>query len=80
MSGRPASVIWMICWPASADCHKFDAKEAAERNLALVGLLPHTKGEWGFKRQLITLEPWQKFSLACTFWMEAQEGWSSPLS
>jgi phage terminase large subunit-like protein len=46
--------------------YKFDAEEA-EKKLQLVELLPHTKGEWGFKRQLVTLEPWQKFGLACTF-------------
>lgn len=44
----------------------FDAKEAQSK-LALIELLPFVKGEWGFKRQLVTLEPWQKFGLACTF-------------
>lgn len=44
----------------------FDAKEA-QRKIAFIELLPHTKGEWAFKRQLVTLEPWQKFGLACTF-------------
>ncbi|PUA17273.1 terminase large subunit [Glaciimonas sp. PCH181] len=46
--------------------YKFDAAEA-EKKLQLIEMLPHTKGEWGFKRQLVTLEPWQKFGLACTF-------------
>src|ERR1700741_3352008 len=45
---------------------KFDP-EAAERKLNLIEMLPHTKGEWAYKRQLVTLEPWQKFGLACTF-------------
>lgn len=44
----------------------FDAKEAQSK-IALIELLPFVKGEWGFKRQLVTLEPWQKFGLACTF-------------
>ncbi len=44
----------------------FDAKEA-QRKIAFIELLPFVKGEWGFKRQLVTLEPWQKFGLACTF-------------
>jgi phage terminase large subunit-like protein len=44
----------------------FDPKEA-ERKIAFIELLPHTKGEWAFKRQLVTLEPWQKFGIACTF-------------
>jgi phage terminase large subunit-like protein len=54
--------------------YKFDA-EAAEKKLALIELLPHTKGEWAFKRQLITLEPWQKFGLMCTFgWKRKSTG------
>ena len=44
----------------------FDAKEAQSK-IALIELLPFVKGEWAFKRQLVTLEPWQKFGLACTF-------------
>lgn len=52
----------------------FDPKEA-QKKIALIELLPHTKGEWGFKRQLITLEPWQKFGLACTFgWKRKKDG------
>ncbi|KVC29309.1 terminase large subunit [Burkholderia pseudomultivorans] len=53
---------------------KFDA-EAAERKLALIELLPHTKGEWAFKGQLVTLEPWQKFGLMATFgWLSKRTG------
>ncbi|MGN8188246.1 terminase large subunit [Burkholderia sp. 22088] len=53
---------------------KFDP-EAAERKLALVELLPHTKGEWAFKGQLVTLEPWQKFGLMATFgWVNKRTG------
>lgn len=44
----------------------FDSAEA-QRRIDLIERLPHTKGEWGFKRQLLTLEPWQKFGIACTF-------------
>ncbi|THJ30950.1 terminase large subunit [Lampropedia aestuarii] len=52
----------------------FDPKEA-QRKIAFIELLPHTKGEWGFKRQLVTLEPWQKFGLACTFgWKRKSDG------
>ena len=54
--------------------YQFDAKEA-QKKIALIELLPHTKGEWGFKRQLITLEPWQRFGLACTFgWKRKKDG------
>src|SRR2546428_11324088 len=54
--------------------YKFDAAEA-ERKLQMIELLPHTKGEWAFKRQLVTLEPWQKFGVACTFgWKKKKTG------
>lgn len=54
--------------------YKFDPKKA-EKKLKLMQLLPHTKGEWAFKRQLITLEPWQLFGLACTFgWVKKKGG------
>ncbi|MDR5777295.1 MULTISPECIES: terminase large subunit [unclassified Caballeronia] len=53
---------------------KFDAA-AAERKLALIELMPHVKGDWAFKRQLVTLEPWQKFGLMCTFgWVSKRTG------
>ncbi len=45
---------------------KFD-KEAAEKACKFVQMLPHTKGEWAYKRMLITLEPWQLFLFACVF-------------
>lgn len=48
-------------WP-----YWFDSAEA-QRRIDLIERLPHTKGEWAFKRQLLTLEPWQKFGIACTF-------------
>jgi phage terminase large subunit-like protein len=54
--------------------YKFDAAEA-EKKLKLIELLPHTKGEWAFKRQLVTLESWQKFGIACTFgWKKKANG------
>lgn len=60
---------------ARAYPYKFDAAEV-EKKLQLIELMPHTKGEWGFKRQLVTLEPWQKFGLACTFgWKHKKSGY-----
>lgn len=54
--------------------YKFDAAKA-EKKLGLMQLLPHTKGEWAFKRQLVTLEPWQMFGLACTYgWVRKNAG------
>lgn len=54
--------------------YKFSAA-AAEKKIRLIELLPHTKGEWAYKRQLVTLEPWQKFGLAATFgWVRKRDG------
>ncbi|CAJ3522684.1 terminase large subunit [Burkholderia pseudomallei] len=54
--------------------YKFDPAKA-EKKLRLIQLLPHTKGEWAYKRQLVTLEPWQLFGLACTFgWVRKKTG------
>ncbi|MDF2644186.1 MAG: terminase [Pseudomonas sp.] len=50
--------------------YKFDPAKA-EKKLRLMQLLPHTKGEWAFKRQLITLEP---FGLAVTFGWVRKKG------
>lgn len=52
---------------SSADYkYKFN-KDLAERAAKFMQMLPHTKGEWAFKRQLITLEPWQLFIICCSF-------------
>ncbi|RMN71189.1 terminase large subunit, partial [Pseudomonas savastanoi] len=54
---------------------KFDPAKA-EKKLKLIQLLPHTKGEWAFKRQRISLEPWQLFGLAVTFgWVKKKGGY-----
>ncbi|AOM40015.1 terminase large subunit [Xenorhabdus hominickii] len=46
--------------------YRFD-KELAERAAKFIQLLPHTKGEWAFKRMPITLEPWQLFIVCSAF-------------
>lgn len=54
--------------------YRFD-REKAERAARFIQLLPHTKGEWAFKRQLITLEPWQLFIVCCAFgWVKKGSG------
>lgn len=54
--------------------YRFD-REKAERAANFIQLLPHTKGEWAFKRQLITLEPWQLFIICCAFgWVRKGSG------
>lgn len=50
----------------------FDEKEV-EKRISFIQLLPHTKGEWAHKRQLITLQAWQIFGLACTFGWKFKE-------
>lgn len=54
--------------------YKFDPK-VAEKKILFIELLPHTKGEWALKRLKISLEPWQKFGIACTFgWIRKKDG------
>lgn len=53
---------------------KFD-KDKAERVAKFIQLLPHTKGEWAFKRMPITLEPWQLFCICVVFgWVRKKSG------
>lgn len=55
--------------------YKFDAR-LAEKKIAFIELLPHTKGEWAMKRMKLTLEPWQKFGIGCTFgWVRKKDGY-----
>lgn len=55
--------------------YKFCPK-TAEKKLKLIQLLPHTKGEWAFKRLPITLEPWQLFGMSCMFgWIKKADGY-----
>jgi phage terminase large subunit-like protein len=46
--------------------YRFD-RVAAEAVCMFVQLLPHTKGKWASKRELITLQPWQKFIFCVLF-------------
>lgn len=46
--------------------YRFD-KDRAEKAAKFIQLLPHTKGEWAFKRMPITLEPWQLFIVCSAF-------------
>ena len=50
-------------------------RAAAERACKFMQKMPHTKGEWAFKRMLITLEPWQLFIIAVPFgWVHKKSG------
>lgn len=54
--------------------YKFD-RDAAEHVCDFVQLLPHTKGKWARERQLIQLEPWQKFIFCAVFgWLKKKDG------
>lgn len=46
--------------------YRFD-KDLAEKGAKFIQLLPHTKGEWAYKRMPITLEPWQLFIVCSAF-------------
>jgi len=46
--------------------YRFD-KDLAEKAAKFIQLLPHTKGEWAFKRMPITLESWQLFIVCSAF-------------
>ncbi|WP_080992918.1 terminase large subunit [Pseudomonas fulva] len=54
--------------------YKFDPAKA-EKVAKFLQLLPHTKGKWGGKKQLIKLEPWQLFSVCVPFgWVRKKDG------
>src|SRR5690554_1796908 len=54
--------------------YQFDPAKA-ERVGKFLQLLPHTKGKWASKRELIKLEPWQLFSIAIPFgWVQKKDG------
>ena len=47
----------------------------AEKVAKFLQLLPHTKGKWASKRELIKLEPWQIFSVCIPFgWLRKKDG------
>ncbi|OFE11391.1 terminase [Pseudohongiella acticola] len=54
--------------------YRFD-REAAEKACRFIQLLPHVKGAWARKRELIKLEPWQLFIICCIFgWLKKKTG------
>lgn len=54
--------------------YKFDPAKA-ERVAKFLQLLPHTKGKWASKRELIKLEGWQLFSVCIPFgWVQKKDG------
>jgi phage terminase large subunit-like protein len=59
---------------SSDPAYPFDWRpELADRAIRFIELLHHVKGRWG--GELLRLEPWQKFSLACVFgWVRKSDG------
>lgn len=54
--------------------YRFDPAKA-EKVGKFLQLLPHTKGKWASKRELIALEPWQIFSVCIPFgWVRKADG------
>lgn len=54
--------------------YRFDVA-AAERVCKFIELLPHTKGKWAAKRELIELQPWQCFIVCNLFgWLRKSDG------
>lgn len=54
--------------------HYFDP-EAAENVCVFLELLPHTKGKWGQKKELIILQQWQCFIFCVLFgWKRSKNG------
>lgn len=56
-------------WP-----YRFD-EDAAESVAGFVELMPHTKGKWASRRELIKLEGWQLFIVCVVFgWLRKSDG------
>ena len=50
-------------------------QDAAERACEFIELLPHTKGKWAKRGELIHLEAWECFILACVYgWKRRKNG------
>ena len=59
----------------SADFPYYFDPAKAERVAKFLQLLPHTKGKWASKRELIKLEGWQLFSVCIPFgWLRKKDG------
>jgi phage terminase large subunit-like protein len=53
---------------------RFDEAKAS-RVCRFIEKLPHTKGPWAKRRDLLVLAPWQVWVLACTFgWLRKKDG------
>jgi len=54
--------------------YRFDADKAA-RPCKFIERLPHSKGRWAARKELLTLQPWQIFIICYTFgWLRKADG------
>ncbi len=54
--------------------HRFDS-DAAARPCRFIERLPHSKGKWAARKELIVLQPWQVFIICCVFgWLRKADG------
>lgn len=54
--------------------YEFD-EQKAHRAIKFIQNLPHTKGKWASKRELLVLQPWQRFIVGCLFgWVRKDDG------
>lgn len=85
LKGRIPACHWVrrACERQKKDLVKQNAKsyqfrfdeQAASRVCRFIELLPHVKGEWAARKELIVLEPWQIFILTCVFgWLDKESG------
>ncbi|TEX50002.1 MAG: terminase [Rhodocyclaceae bacterium] len=71
---RAESGSFQYLWNPELTDTKGKAYRPAERICKFAELMPHIKGDWAAKGQLIKLEPWQVFILASIF------GWVQPVT
>lgn len=64
---RAESGDWAYVWNPELTDSEGKQYFPAERICKFAEMMPHIKGDWAAKRQLITLEPWQVFILASIF-------------
>jgi len=54
--------------------YRFDTNAALDA-IRFIELLPHVKGKWAGKKELIVLEPWQLWIVGCIFgWVRKSDG------
>lgn len=72
---RAAAGGWRYAWNPELQDAKGKSYRPADRVCGFALLMPHVKGDWAARGELIVLEPWQVFILASIFgWIDAASG------